>query len=86
MQEELELDSKHQKALVDADLTSTQGLKEAIEAGKALQAVMNAEIQPALVQLSAVQDQRKRFDKWKTKFSQIISRHLNNLFIHLVRY
>ncbi|XP_014251486.1 exocyst complex component 1 [Cimex lectularius] len=80
---ELELDSKHQAALVDADLTSPQGLRAAIEAGKALQAVMNAEIHPALVQLSAVQEQKKRFDKWKSKFSQIITRHLNNLFIHL---
>uniref|UniRef100_A0A0K8SIQ1 Exocyst complex component Sec3 PIP2-binding N-terminal domain-containing protein n=2 Tax=Lygus hesperus TaxID=30085 RepID=A0A0K8SIQ1_LYGHE len=80
---ELELDSKHQVSLVDADLTTPQGLKEAIEAGKALQRVMNAEIHPALVQLSAVQEQKKRFDKWKSKFSQIISRHLNNLFIHL---
>lgn len=81
---ELELDSKHQAALTDADLTTPQGLRSAIEAGQALQAVMNAEIQPALVQLAAVQEQKKRFDKWKTKFSQIISRHLNNLFIHLV--
>ncbi|KAK9498728.1 hypothetical protein O3M35_003298 [Rhynocoris fuscipes] len=80
---ELELDSKHQKALTDADLTTPQGLRAAIEAGQALQSVMNAEIQPALVQLAAVQEQKKRFDKWKTKFSQIISRHLNNLFIHL---
>ncbi|XP_073987849.1 exocyst complex component Sec3 isoform X2 [Rhodnius prolixus] len=80
---ELELDSKHQAALTDADLTTPQGLRSAIEAGQALQAVMNAEIQPALVQLAAVQEQKKRFDKWKTKFSQIISRHLNNLFIHL---
>uniref|UniRef100_A0A0V0G9U3 Putative exocyst protein sec3 n=1 Tax=Triatoma dimidiata TaxID=72491 RepID=A0A0V0G9U3_TRIDM len=80
---ELELDSKHQAALTDADLTTPQGLRTAIEAGQALQAVMNAEIQPALVQLAAVQEQKKRFDKWKTKFSQIISRHLNNLFIHL---
>ncbi|BES93772.1 exocyst complex component sec3 [Nesidiocoris tenuis] len=80
---ELELDSKHQVSLVDADLTTPQGLREAIEAGQALQRVMNAEIHPALVQLSAVQEQKKRFDKWKSKFSQIISRHLNNLFIHL---
>lgn len=80
------MNGKHQQALVDADLTTTQGLKDAIEAGKALQKVMNAEIHPALVHLSAVQDQKKRFDKWKTKFSQIISRHLNNLFIHLVSF
>ncbi|RZF37975.1 hypothetical protein LSTR_LSTR005475 [Laodelphax striatellus] len=81
----LELPSKYQVALVDADLTSAQGLQQAIEAGKALQAVMNAEIHPDLVRLAAVQEQKKRFDKWKSKFSNIISRHLNNLFIHLLQ-
>jgi hypothetical protein len=73
-------------ALIDSDLTSAQGLQNAVAAGKALLAAMNAEIHPALVRLAAVQEQRKRFDKWKTKFSQTISRHLNNLFIHLVSY
>jgi uncharacterized protein YaaN involved in tellurite resistance len=73
-------------ALIDSDLTSPQGLQNAVAAGKALLAAMNAEIHPALVRLAAVQEQRKRFDKWKSKFSQTISRHLNNLFIHLVSY
>ncbi|XP_046670906.1 exocyst complex component 1 isoform X2 [Homalodisca vitripennis] len=80
---QLELPKKHQNALEDADLMTKEGLRDAITAGKALQAVMNAEIHPALVRLAAVQEQKKRFDKWKSKFSQIISRHLNNLFIHL---
>jgi len=70
--------------LADADLTTPQGLANAIAAGKALLAAMNAEIHPALLRMAAVQEQRKRFDKWKAKFSQTISRHLNNLFIHLV--
>lgn len=82
---QLELDTKHQAALTDADLTSASGLAEAISAGKALLNAMNAEIHPALLRMAAVQEQRKRFDKWKAKFSQTISRHLNNLFIHLVR-
>ncbi|KAJ9582030.1 hypothetical protein L9F63_003613 [Diploptera punctata] len=80
---QLDLPHKHQSALVDADLTSAQGLQDAVAAGKALLAAMNAEIHPALVRMAAVQDQRKRFDKWKSKFSQTLSRHLNNLFIHL---
>lgn len=83
-QSQLDLPHKHQMALIDSDLTSPQGLQNAVAAGKALLAAMNAEIHPALVRLAAVQEQRKRFDKWKTKFSQTISRHLNNLFIHLV--
>jgi len=72
-------------ALTDADLTTSNGLQDAVAAAKELQAVMNAQIHPALVRLKAIQEQRKRFEKWKTKFSQIFSRHLNNLFIHIVR-
>ncbi|XKL61796.1 hypothetical protein PGB90_001629 [Kerria lacca] len=80
---QLELSPKYQTALTDADLTNPTGLKDAIAAAKELQAVMNAEIHPALVQLTAVQEQKKKFDKWKSKFSHILSRHLNNLFIHI---
>ncbi|KAK7605519.1 hypothetical protein V9T40_007377 [Parthenolecanium corni] len=80
---QLELAPKHQAALIDADLTTPHGLKDAIAAAKELQAVMNAEIHPALVQLTAVQEQKKRFDKWKSKFSHNLSRYLNNLFIHI---
>lgn len=42
---------------------------------------MNCDIDSALLRLTAVQDQRKRFDKWKGSFSNAISRHLNNMFI-----
>lgn len=82
----MELAPKHQAALIDADLTTPHGLKDAIAAAKELQAVMNAEIHPALVQLTAVQEQKKRFDKWKSKFSHNLSRYLNNLFIHIVSF
>lgn len=44
---------------------------------------MNSDIDPSLLRLEAVQDQRKRFEKWKAKFSGTVSRYLNNLFIHL---
>ncbi|XP_050428979.1 exocyst complex component 1 [Adelges cooleyi] len=81
--QQLELSPKHQLALTDADLTTTSGLRDAIAAAKELQAVMNAQIHPALVRLKAIQEQRRRFEKWKAKFSQILSRHLNNLFIHM---
>lgn len=79
---QLDLPHTHQLALTDTDLTP-KGLSAAIAAGKALQMAMNSDIDPTLLQLTAVQDQRKRFEKWKAKFSQTISRHLNNLFIHL---
>lgn len=79
---QLDLPSVHQTALTETDLTP-KGLKAAINAGKALQNAMNSDIDPALLRLTAVQDQRKRFEKWKAKFSQTISRHLNNLFIYI---
>ncbi|XP_052872288.1 exocyst complex component 1 [Anopheles cruzii] len=79
---QLDLPHAHQLALTDTDLTP-KGLPAAIAAAKALQMAMNSDIDPALLRLTAVQDQRKRFEKWKAKFSQTISRHLNNLFIHL---
>lgn len=70
-------------ALTKTDLTNITGVKAAIVAGKALQNAMNSDIDPSLLRLTAVQDQRKEFDICKGKFSQSISRHLNNLFIHL---
>lgn len=79
----LEISTAYQIALTDTDLTTTSGLQIAISAGKALQNAINSDIDPTLIQLTAVQDQLKRFEKWKAKFSQTISRHLNNLFIHL---
>lgn len=79
---QLDLSHTHQVALNDTDLTTPQGLAAAIAAGKALQTAMNCDIDSALLRLTAVQDQRKRFEKWKAKFSATISRHLNNMFIH----
>lgn len=80
---QLDLPHTYQSALANPDLTTSTGLKLAIDAGKALQNAMNSEIDAPLLRLTAVQDQRKRFEKWKAKFSQSITRHLNNLFIHL---
>lgn len=80
---QLDLSHSHQLALTDTDLTSLKGLQAAKDAGRALQNAMSCDIDPELLRLTAVQDQRKRFDKWKAKFSSTISRHLNNLFIHL---
>lgn len=80
---QLDLPHLHQMALAETDLTTPHGLAAAIAAGKALQTSMNCDIDASLLRLTAIQDQRKRFDKWKAKFSQTISRHLNNMFIHL---
>uniref|UniRef100_T1GQA2 Exocyst complex component Sec3 PIP2-binding N-terminal domain-containing protein n=1 Tax=Megaselia scalaris TaxID=36166 RepID=T1GQA2_MEGSC len=80
---QLDLPSSAQQALSDPDLKTVNGRQAAINAGKALQQAMNSDIDPALLRLTAVQDQRKRFEKWKLKFSSTISRYVNNLFIHL---
>lgn len=80
---QLDLPHVHQVALTDTDLTTPVGLAAAIAAGKALQTAMNCDIDESLLRLTAIEDQRKRFDKWKAKFSQTVSRHLNNMFIHL---
>lgn len=81
--QKLDLPYQHQKCLMEPDLTSQVGLDAAVAAAKALQACINADINSDLLPLSAVQDQIKRVEKLKQKFSQVLSRHLNNMFIHL---
>lgn len=82
IQSRLDLPRKYQDTLEEADFTTAQGLRAAIEAGNALKVAMNSDIDKALLQLTAVQEQRRRFEKYKEKFSRSISRQLNNLFIH----
>ncbi|XP_062133112.1 exocyst complex component 1 [Drosophila sulfurigaster albostrigata] len=80
---QLDLPHSQQQALDDPDLKTAAGRKAAITAAQCLQQAMNSDIDPTLLRLEAVQDQRKRFEKWKQKFSATVSRFLNNLFIHL---
>ncbi|KAH8378977.1 hypothetical protein KR009_002376 [Drosophila setifemur] len=80
---QLDLPHSQQQALDEPDLKTANGRKAAIAAAQCLQQAMNSDIDPALLRLEAVQDQRKRFEKWKQKFSATVSRFMNNLFIHL---
>lgn len=80
---QLDISHANQLALTETDLNSVRGLESAKNAAKALQNAMNMDIDPALLKLAAVQDQKKRFEKWKAKFSNTVMRYLNNLFIHL---
>lgn len=80
---QLDLPRGYARDLVEADLNKAGSLAQAIQVAEALQAVLSAPIPPHLTQLQAVQDERKRFDKLRARFSQVVSRHLNNLFIHL---
>ncbi|XP_030385383.1 exocyst complex component 1 [Scaptodrosophila lebanonensis] len=80
---QLDLPHKQQQALEDPDFKTEAGIKAAIAAAQCLQQAMNSDIDSALLRLEAVQDQRKRFEKWKQKFSIFISRYMNNMFIHI---
>lgn len=55
------------------------------QAGTALLKAITAPLPSGLDKLSAVTEQKRRLDKLRAKFSIIVARHLNNLFIHLVR-
>ncbi|KAL1488467.1 hypothetical protein ABEB36_014938 [Hypothenemus hampei] len=78
----LDLSLEYQKILDDADFQSAQGLTLAVKAADALKVAMNSDIDKALLQMAAIQEQRKKFEKLKEKFSRTLSRQLNNLFIH----
>lgn len=78
----LDLPAEHHRTFEDADFTSTEGLLTAIKAANALKEAMNADINEAFLRMAAIQEQKKRFEKYKEKFSRSLSRQLNNLFIH----
>nr|CAH7715495.1 unnamed protein product [Callosobruchus chinensis] len=78
----LDLRPEYQKTLEDADFNSSDGLNAAVRAAEALKVAMNTNIDKALLQMSAIQEQRKKFERYKEKFSRSLSRQLNNLFIH----
>nr|XP_022906729.1 exocyst complex component 1 [Onthophagus taurus] len=79
---QLDLSSHHQKILENADFTTPEGIKAAISASNALKNALNADIEPALLDMAAVQEQKKKFLKLKDQFSVSLTRQLNNLFIH----
>lgn len=81
---QLDISHTHQNTLSETDLNSLKGIQAAQESGRVLLNAINSDIEhPAMLRLTAVKDQQKRFDKWKSKFCSTVSRHLNNLFIHL---
>lgn len=79
---QLDLAHNHQMALLDGNLASGH-LADCNAAAKALHKTRNAQIDKNLLKMSAVQDQMKLLEKLSTKFTNRLSRHLNNLFIHL---
>lgn len=80
----IDIPVEYQAVLSNPDLTSSNGLKRSIKAGQLLIMALNIDLDKRIERLSAVQEQIRKMKKWKLKFSQGITRHLNNLFIHLV--
>ncbi|KRT84140.1 hypothetical protein AMK59_2431 [Oryctes borbonicus] len=79
---QLDLPKRHQTTLENPDFSSPENIKLAIEASKALKDALNADIEPALLDKAAIQEQKKYFLKYKDRFSYSLNRQLNNLFIH----
>ncbi|XP_017759053.1 PREDICTED: exocyst complex component 1 [Eufriesea mexicana] len=78
---QLDISSTHQRILSEAELPGEK--EELSQAGAALLKAITAPLPPGLDKLSAVTEQKRRLDKLRVKFSVIVARHLNNLFIHL---
>nr|XP_012147807.1 PREDICTED: exocyst complex component 1 isoform X3 [Megachile rotundata] len=78
---QLDISPTHQHSLSEAELPGDK--EELSQAGAALLKAITAPLPPGLDKLSAVTEQKRRLDKLRAKFSIIVARHLNNLFIHL---
>ncbi|XP_076750967.1 exocyst complex component Sec3 [Xylocopa sonorina] len=78
---QLDISQTHQRILSEAELPGEK--EELNQAGAALLKAITAPLPPGLDKLIAVTEQKRRLDKLKAKFSVIVARHLNNLFIHL---
>jgi len=79
----LQISYEHQMLLQEADFANTDNLPRTVEAAQALSAAMLAPLPFSLTRMAAVQEQRKRMDRLKDRFSKPLCRHLNNVFIHL---
>ncbi|XP_023247474.1 exocyst complex component 1 isoform X2 [Copidosoma floridanum] len=78
---QLTVTPEHQKILSEAELPGHKD--ELAEAGADLLKAISFPLPLGLDKLSAVAEQRKKLDKLRAKFSLLLARHLNNLFIHL---
>ncbi|KAJ8682053.1 hypothetical protein QAD02_017845 [Eretmocerus hayati] len=78
---QLSVSPEHQRVLAEAELPGHKN--ELAAAGKDLLKAVSYPLPLGLDKLSAVAEQRKKLDKLRAKFSLLVARHLNNLFIHL---
>jgi len=79
----LQIPHEYQMILADADFNNPDLLPAIIEAAQALSHALLAPIPYSMTKLAAVQEQRKRCDKWKDKFSKNFCRHMTHTFIHV---
>ncbi|XP_044592959.1 exocyst complex component 1 [Cotesia glomerata] len=78
---QLDISNEHQKIINESELPG--GRAELVLAGQAVLKAISVSLPVGLDKLSAVTEQKRRLDKLKVKFSLLVARHLNNLFIHL---
>jgi len=79
----LQIPYEYQAILQEADLNNPDCLSPVIEAAQALSSSLLAPIPYSLTKMAAVQEQRKRCERWKDKFSKSFCRHMTNSFIHV---
>ncbi|CAB0028537.1 unnamed protein product [Trichogramma brassicae] len=78
---QLTISPEHVQILNEAELPGHKD--ELAIAGSELLRAVSFQLPLGLDKLSAVSEQRKKLDKLRVKFSLLVARHLNNLFIHL---
>ncbi|XP_014236902.1 exocyst complex component 1 isoform X2 [Trichogramma pretiosum] len=78
---QLTISPEHIQILNEAELPGHKD--ELAIAGSELLRAVSFQLPLGLDKLSAVSEQRKKLDKLRVKFSLLVARHLNNLFIHL---
>lgn len=79
--DQLEMPKEHQKALRDADLDSSDGIKAAIAAAEHLSKAMKVELPTGLSNIASVVEQQKLFNELRAKFSKRLMKHLENRFL-----
>merc|ERR1740137_200196 len=70
----LQISYEHQMLLQEADFANTDNLPRTVEAAQALSAAMLAPLPFSLTRMAAVQEQRKRMDRLKDRFSKPLCR------------
>eukprot|EP00095_Tigriopus_kingsejongensis_P011050 snap_masked-scaffold23_size669530-processed-gene-1.4 protein:Tk11050 transcript:snap_masked-scaffold23_size669530-processed-gene-1.4-mRNA-1 annotation:"exocyst complex component 1" len=79
---QLDLPYRYQHALREAEFNQSNKLRDSIQAAKALRRVLEADIDPNLTKMKAVEDQIKNCSRIRDKFSRSVQSHLTNLFVH----